>query len=578
MDPSLHLRATRPAWHPCQPDAGRDLYQWRRVQKFTPHNSILALHTGETYKVTGSGAEPAIKEKKLDSFHFENLGNDRYRVLHKSGLVEVLQVGGSSNDRVALPVEIYSPAGHSIKLVYAVFRGGQRLESISDAQGELLRINRPNDTRVEILARPYDGPGGGPLARYEMNLNASGWVTSIVLPTEDKASWRLSYGLIRDILCLQEIKTPAGGRETLDYTDAGHPYPGGVTRPNLPRVTRHRSYPGFDQPMIQVDYSYTAHNFLGAGETVIWEDGMDPLYKVVTSYEYGSSAKLMDGTTVVRTVESTYSRFHLLTEEKTTQQQCIKRIKTEYYAKDVPFEQQVAQFQLPQKVTTSWELANDATQYRAEVALSAYDEHGNQTEQVEPNGIKTTYTYYPKAGEAGFCPPDRFVRNLKDTLITPSPDGAPGAATLRTRLRYGAYKPLTGSGLQDWLAIESETQVQLDGSSETTLQHTERTYHVRVGLCAGYTQGLAPRLRIDQINRPLTRQRRQQVVHRTPGHGFPRFMGGRAHVRRGHHIVQLQQRRVVTERLALEHVQPGGANLSFAQGLDQRRFIHDFAP
>ncbi|KJZ33743.1 hypothetical protein VC35_27920, partial [Pseudomonas fluorescens] len=459
-------------------DSGYGLGWNLNLTQFTPHDSILALSTGETYKVTGSGATPDIKEKKLDSFHFENLGNDRYRVLHKSGLVEVLQVGGSSNDRVALPVEIYSASGHLITLVYASFRGGQRLQSISDAQGELLRINRPNDTRVEVLARPNDGPGGGPLARYEMNLNASGWVTSVVLPTADKASWRFAYGNgpIRGILCLHEVKTPVGGRETIDYSDTGHPYPGGISRPNLPRVTRHRSYPGFDQPTIQVDYSYTARNFLGAGASVSWEDGMDPLYKVASSYEYGCVASLMDGTTVVRQVERTFNRFHLLTEEKTTQQQCVKRIKTEYYAQDIPFEQQVAQFQLPRKVTTSWEMANDATQYRDEVALTAYDGYGNQTEQVEPNGIKTTYTYYPKAGEDG-CPPDRFVRNLKDTVMTPSPDGAAGAPTLRTRLRYAAHKPLTGSGLQDWLAIESETLVHLDGSNETLLQETRRSYH-----------------------------------------------------------------------------------------------------
>ena len=457
-------------------DSGYGLGWNLNLTQYTPHNSILALHTGETFKVTGSGLEPAIKEKKLDSFHFEDLGNDRYRVYHKSGLVEVLQVGGSSNDRVALPVEIYSPIGHCIKLVHVSFRGGQRLESISDAQGELLRINRPNDYQVEILVRPHDGPEGGPLARYEMNLNASGWVNSIVLPTDDKASLRMSYALIRGFLCLTEIKTPLGGRETVEYTDRGHPYPGGVTRPNLPRVTSHCGYPGFDQPMIRVDYSYTDHNFLGAGATVSWEEGMDPLYKVATHYEYGSIATLMDGNRVVRTVERIYSRFHLLIEEITTQQQCVKRVKTEYYAKDVPFEQQVPQFQLPQKVTASWELADDATQYRAEVTLSAYDEYGNQTERTEPNGHKTTYRYYAKSGEDG-CPSDRFVRNLKEALVTPSPDGEPGALPKSTRLRYAAHKALTSSGLQDWLAIESETQVQLDGDNETTLLQTQRTYH-----------------------------------------------------------------------------------------------------
>ncbi|MDO7900333.1 sugar-binding protein, partial [Pseudomonas sp. K18] len=258
------------------------------LSQFTPHDRILALNTGETFKVTGTGATPDIKEKKLDTFHFEDFNDGRYRVVHKSGLVEELLLGGVDRDRVALPVHVKSPAGHNITLVYASFRGGQCLQSISDAQGELLQINRQaNDEWVEILVRPSDGPNGTALARYEMKLNASGWVTEIVLPTPDKGSWRFGYGNgpIRNILCLHEIKTPVGGLETLTYADTGHPYPGGIVRPNLPRVTQHRSYPDFGQPnadatMIEVAFSYTGHNFLGAGETVSWEDGMDPLYKL----------------------------------------------------------------------------------------------------------------------------------------------------------------------------------------------------------------------------------------------------------------------------------------------------------
>ncbi|WP_210640032.1 RHS repeat domain-containing protein [Pseudomonas sp. Tri1] len=452
------------------------------LTQFTPRDSILALSTGETFKVTGSGPTPDIKEKKLDSFHFEKLDNDRYRVVHKSGMVEELQVGGVLT-RVALPVSLKSPAGHSLTLAYTSFRGGQCLQSINDAQGELLRINRhAGDEWVEILVRP-EGPGSAALARYEMKLNASGWVTEIVLPTPDKGSWRFGYGNgpIRNILCLHEVKTPVGGCETIEYADTGHPYPGGVVRANLPRVTRHRNYPDFgqsnaDETMIDMVFSYTGRNFLGAGETVSWEDGMDPLYKLDASYEYGSTASLMVGGQVVRQVERRYNRFHLLTEEKTTQEHCIKRVKTQYYAEDVAFERQVPQFQFPKEVTTSWELDNDATQYRAEITRSAYDEHGNQTEQVEPSGIKTVYTYYAKNGEDG-CPPDRFQRNLKDTTVIPSPEGEPGAPTLRTRLRYTAHKPLTGSEVDDWLAVECETLLQVEGNDETTLQQTLRSYH-----------------------------------------------------------------------------------------------------
>ncbi|WP_458129724.1 RHS repeat domain-containing protein [Pseudomonas sp. Z2-11] len=467
-------------------DSGFGLGWNLNLSQFTPNDSILALSTGETYKVTGSGDKPDIKEKKLDSFHFENNGDGTYRVLHKSGLIEVLETGGSGADKVALPARLYSPAGHMVSLSYAAFRGGQRLETISDAQGELLRINRPSDTSVEILLRPYDGPDGGPLARYELKLT-NGWVDEIVLPTDEKASWRFLYEPIRGILCIRDVKTPVGGHETIDYQDQGHPYPGSAQRPNLPRVTRHRTDPGFGQPMMEVLYSYdplnNGHNFLGNGAVLSWVEGLDNLYTVTHTYEYGTSATLMADGKAVRRVDRTFNRFHLLTEEKTTQDHCVKRGSTTYYAEDKPFEEQVAQFQLPKAVKTSWEMDNDATKYRYEVAQTAYDTSGNLTEQVEPDGIKTVYTYYPREGADG-CPPDPegFVRNLKDSTVVPSPMGNGEAPTLRTRYRYSALAPLAGSQLKDWLVVDSETLLQIEngdeGETEAQLQQILRSCFV----------------------------------------------------------------------------------------------------
>jgi len=465
-------------------DSGWGLGWNLNLTQYTPHDSILSLSTGETYKVTGSGTRPTIKEKKLDSFHFDDNLDGTYRVVHKSGLIEVLTTGGSDNNRVALPSRIYSPSGHSVNLTYASFMGGQRLQSISDAQGELLQINRDtNRNFIEILVRPYDGPGGTPLARYEMKLNNSGWVTEIVLPTAEKASWRFGYGdgPIRGILCLREVKTPVGGFETLEYADGGHPYPDGVSRPNLPRVTRHRVDPGFGQPVMEVNYSYTAKNFLGAGATVSWVDGLDPLYNVGADYEYGTFSSRVDRTgRVERKIEYRFNRFHLLIEQKATQGHCVQRVATRYYADGRPFEQQVPQFQLPMEATTSWEMDNDPTKYRAEITRTAFDEQGNQTEQTEPNGIKTVYTYYPKEASDG-CPadPHGFVRNLRETTVFPSPDGQgeTPAPTLRTRLRYAALKPLASSDLQDWLISTSETLLQVDGMTETELQQTLRSYN-----------------------------------------------------------------------------------------------------
>ncbi|WP_191636298.1 RHS repeat-associated core domain-containing protein [Pseudomonas fluorescens] len=444
---------------------------------------MLALSTGETFKVTGSGPTPDIKEKKLDSFHFENKGGGIYRVLHKSGLIEILDTDGSS---VALPAKLYSPAGHSISLTYASFRGGRRLETVSDAQGQLLQINRPHDSSVEILLRPYDGPGGGPLARYELKLTG-GEVREVVLPTAEQASWRFNYESIRGILCLRDVKTPVGGHETIDYLDEGHRYPDSAARPNLPRVTCHRTYPGFEQPMMEVLYSYNLldnhHNFLGNGADISWaDDGLDNLFKVTHTYAYASTATLMADGKEVRRVDRTYNRFHLLTEEKTTQAHCVKRVLTTYYAKDEPFENQVPQYQLPTDILTSWEMENDSTQYRAEETNTQFDDHGNLIEEVQADKIKTTYSYYSKDGEDG-CPPDPegFVRSRKETTVYPSPLGQGDAPTLRTRYRYSTLVPLTASGLKELLVLDSETLLQVDGCDETELKQTLCSYIVEPG-------------------------------------------------------------------------------------------------
>ena len=112
--------------------------------------------------------------------------------------------------------------------------------------------------------------------------------------------------------------------------------------------------------MMEVNYTYTANNFLGAGQTVTWEDGMDPLYNVPHSYVYGTGAREMVDGKIARQVDRTFNRFHLLTEEKTTQDHCVRRQATLYYAEDRPFTEQPAQFQLP-KFSTRNENQNGAS-------------------------------------------------------------------------------------------------------------------------------------------------------------------------------------------------------------------------
>ena len=66
-----------------------------QLSQFNPSNGKLALYTGEVFKVNIEDENTVIPEKKIDSFHFHVLNNNRYRVEHKSGLVEILKVGQS---------------------------------------------------------------------------------------------------------------------------------------------------------------------------------------------------------------------------------------------------------------------------------------------------------------------------------------------------------------------------------------------------------------------------------------------------------------------------------------------------
>jgi RHS repeat-associated protein len=449
------------------------------LSQYTPEDQMLALSTGETFKVTGSGAQPAIKEKKLDSFHFYDEGNDTYRVVHKSGLVEILKTGGSSANRVALPRQILAFSGHSVSLSYVTFNGGQLLETISDAYGTLLRVDRDsNSSVVRIHLHPDKGADGGPLATFEMKLSGDGTVSQIILPTPEQASWRFQYEKVFGKTCLKEVQTPVGGLETIEHSDSGHLYPGPARDP-LPRVTRHRCYPGFGQPMMEVTYTYTAHNFLGYGAPINWaDDGLDNLYKAATDYEYGSVATLNVAGTAVRTVTRTFNRFHLQTDEVTVQGDCIKRLRTEFHDLNVPFDEQPPQFQLPKTATTSWTLKSDPTWLRTVVERSAFDENGNQIEQVHPDGVRETHTWYAMEGEDG-CPPDPlgFVRMVKESTTLPAAGEHGQAPTTRTRFRYATMPALTGSGLADWLVATGETVTSSADAHAEPLHALEITYN-----------------------------------------------------------------------------------------------------
>ncbi|KPZ07012.1 YD repeat-containing protein [Pseudomonas tremae] len=340
--------------------------------------------------------------------------------------------------------------------------------------------------QIEIILNPGVLP-----ARFTMELAGFDFrVAEVVLPTADGACWRFVYQQLNGLLCITEAYTPSGARETVGYHDAGHAFPHADARPALRRVTEHLTYPGNGQSTISTHYGYSAHgtgqtnNFLGNNASgLIWEDnGEDNLYQVSDNYQYGTTQSLIVSGEPVRTVERSFNRFHLLTEETTTQGDNVKKTSTVYHAlEQSDFDQQPPYFQQPKNVTNRWSLRSNASQVRYESLSSDYDNFGNLTRQLQPSGVLETSTWYPAEGETQGefqCPPDPegFVRHVRTRTVTPAQsEYGELAPVLRNRFVYDAMAPVSGAS-KPWLVLTRETLLSVQGDSETTLHATGHLY------------------------------------------------------------------------------------------------------
>lgn len=465
-------------------DSGYGMGWNLQLSQYTPGDQVLSLSTGETFKVTDSGANGQLlmRDKKLDSFHFYRVDERYFRVVHKSGLVEILELLDVQS-RIALPTKIYAASGHGITLAYKPFGAGHMmLSSIEDSSGQVLLsvVRDPGAAQIEFLLQPFAGPDGGPLARFVMILQGTArQVARIILPTDNQASWRFVYGQFDDHLCITGVDSPLGGHEDIFYQDTGHQFPIGSGRRPLPRVTRHLADPGLGQPKVDVRYSYPGnHNFLGGGLSIPWvEDGYDNLFKYLAEYEYICQETLWVDDQPVRSIERKFNRFHLQTREVTTQSNNRQTIETRYaYEPGKPYSEQPNDCQLPIEVKTSWTLLDEPTRFRSESVTSRYDPYGNLLEQVQANGVVEESIWYPAIGEDG-CPPDPegFVRNLKEKRIIPASVGTGQAPTLSTHFRYRTLPALPDSGSSDWLVPEQETLLD-QANPDPALQITRIDY------------------------------------------------------------------------------------------------------
>lgn len=462
------------------------------LSQYTPSSQIVSVYSGQTFKVTGPYEGVAnrmrMKEQKIEDFQFYQPPDGSFKIVHKSGLVEVLELKGAS-PQVAVPVEMYSPQGHKITLEYVtVGSGAPMLSAIQDSNGQLLKITRNLITNAVTLG--FNPVNGAPLAEVVLNLKA-GRLDRITLPTTENAGWRFEYLPEKELDCISAVWTPLGAHETVLYDDEGHSFPGtGNERRKLPRVTDHITDPGAGQQPITVKYTYGAddHNFLGYPTVTHWgDDGLDNLYKVLDRYEYESTEKLMVGNSAIRSVTRRFNRFHLLVSETTVQGTHQQTQATRYYADEdetLSFDAQPRQCQLPKETITRWELTDDPRKWREDMERSEYDVHGNQTLSVQASGVTEATSYYPGGGVPDRCPADPygFVKLVEHVTVTPTtdpllvPDVQTGAPTLRVCYRYVEMPPLDPQAGDDsdlrkpWAVMAEESLYHLVGQTEVLLE------------------------------------------------------------------------------------------------------------
>ncbi|WP_460140397.1 RHS repeat-associated core domain-containing protein [Pseudomonas sp. S2_E01] len=430
-----------------------------------PHG-LLTLAGGERYQAKKTSSGLVLDELKLKTFKVLCRESGRFDVVHKSGLIEELEVYVGSE--LAVPKRIVSANGGAILFDYQSMGDVPALSAVRDATRALLSIER---TPGQVVLTLY--PGSECAASFTLK-QAGDRVSAVQLP--DGSAWILSSQAIGGAECLTEVISPLGAREQIRYEAAGHRLPCGAPQTTIPHVCTHTVFPGL-QPAITTHYRFSPTNFLGYDDSdVHWRRDGDTLYQRSSDYLYSSVEMLMEGANVHRSIKRTYNKYHLLISQVTRCNQSVVSRTVDYHLEPgKPFTGQPAQFRLPKVQTLRYE--NRQTQaFREEVTTTLFDAWGNLLKHVAPNGVVTVSTFYPASGAEG-CPADPlgFARFEKSRTVRAAADLAQ-AATTQLQFRYRQIGEPGKPGCDVVLSQQSfyeHTQAGAVLRLQTDLEYTE---------------------------------------------------------------------------------------------------------
>ncbi|MDR7344271.1 YD repeat-containing protein [Pantoea alhagi] len=407
------------------------------LSSYNKSTRTLQLSSGEQYKVTENSNKLYILHATPINFRVEKR-NDGYYIFYKNGTTEILTAPGKAGDMKVVET-ILSPAGHKMALAWENFGSSKRLISVRDESSVLLKVSR-NSNNSQITFHIF--PDSKEAHSVTLSLK-NNYLTSVTNASVSPAqNWKLEYTSGR----LTAMTGPTGLVEQVTYSQNGHRFPAGGPATKQPYVISYRQIGGDGALISNLRYQFSDKNFLGYGGSnrLGWNKNTDFLYGVLGDYEYSSTETALDeNNTVLSTTVRTYNNLHLQTKELSRRNgtTCSYSAETEYHAvKGKAFDAQPPQFQMPRRQTATWTDTSlpVGEQFRSEVTLTEFDEHGNPVRQENPDGSVTEYEFYPAAGDGANCPPEPngFVRFIKRTTVTPPQTDYADTPIQVTEFRY----------------------------------------------------------------------------------------------------------------------------------------------
>jgi RHS repeat-associated protein len=388
------------------------------MTQFNNKSNLLELSNGEKYRVI-PGSD-IVRNKKLDNFRFSYTNGindaDGYTVLWKEGKKEILTV--VEDGETFVTTQILSPLGRQLTLSWDWSGQYTRLERINDEFSTLVQMRYG----AVITMTVWPGTQEAYETTFELINDTQLDTVSRQVSGGESLRWYFEYDAVdgAQSLLLTGVRYPTGMTDRVEYNQSlGLQFPDESGLGRLPAVLSHIHAPGHGQPETVTFYEYTVQNFLGYNSNFgNWSADSDYLYTTLTDYTYGSTETVSDGDVTV-TTERIYNNYHLLVSETRLREGSSYSTELTYYAVPWDFiDAQPPQFQCVRETKEVW--TDTGGKSRTRVTLAEYDESGNPTREVRPDGTEILNDWYGADGEEG-CPaePNGFVRFLKQTTLRP---------------------------------------------------------------------------------------------------------------------------------------------------------------